>query len=164
MSLLQLSGRVNRHGLRERGPLLDFTLAPCPLFNLHPAFEQSALVLGELFREGKIEAKFCGDAFKRELDRADIKPFLDQLRREENAQSFETVEEIFRVISATTFTAVVKPELTERLNKFEPVPFRELQDGSVQLWLGKERDFQLPEIARLPGIIYGISATTLLLA
>jgi CRISPR-associated endonuclease/helicase Cas3 len=152
MSLLQLSGRVNRHGLRESGPLLDFTLAPHPLFNLHPAFEQSALVLGELFREGKVEAKFCGDAFKRELDRADIKPFLDQLRREENSQSFETVQEIFRVISATTFTAVVNPELTKRLNNFEPVPFRELQDGSVQLWLGKERDFQLPKIDRLPGI------------
>ena len=49
MSLLQLSGRVNRHELRERGPLLDFTLASHPLLNRHPAFEQSALVLGELF-------------------------------------------------------------------------------------------------------------------
>jgi CRISPR-associated endonuclease/helicase Cas3 len=152
MSLLQLSGRVNRHGLRGRGPLLDFTLAPYPLFNRHPAFEQSSLVLGELFREGKVDAKYCGDALQRELDRADIKPFLDRLKMEENALSFATVEDLFRVISAQTFTAVVKPELIDRLTSFQPVPFRELQDGSVQLWLGKEREFALPEFPHLRGV------------
>ena len=149
MSLLQLSGRVNRHGLRTRGPLLDFTLAPYPLFNRHPAFEQSALVLGELFREGKVSAKYCRDAFQRELNRSDIKSFLDRLKMEENAFSFVTVDDLFRVISAQTFTAVVKPELIDRLTNFRPVPFRELQDGSVQLWLGKEREFALPEFPHL---------------
>jgi CRISPR-associated endonuclease/helicase Cas3 len=152
MSLLQLSGRVNRHGLRGQGPLLDFTLAPHPLFNRHPAFEQSALVLGELFQEAKVEARYCGEALRRELDRADIKPFLDRLRIEENALSFATVEGIFRVISAHTFTAVVKPELIDRLASFQPVPFRELQDGSVQLWLGKETELALPRFPRLPGV------------
>jgi len=152
MSLLQLSGRVNRHGLRDRGPLLDFTLAPHPLFNRHPTFEQSALVLGELFREAKVDAKYCREALQRELDRADIKPFLDRLKMEENALSFATVEDLFRVISAQTFTAVVKPELIDRLASFQPVPFRELQDGSVQLWLGKEREFALPEFPHLRGV------------
>src|SRR6266446_5013753 len=85
MSLLQLSGRVNRHGLRGGGPIIDFTLVPHPLLNLHPAFEQSALVLGELFREDKVDAKYCREALQRELDRADIKPFLDRLKMEENA-------------------------------------------------------------------------------
>jgi CRISPR-associated endonuclease/helicase Cas3 len=152
MSLLQLSGRVNRHGLREQGPILDFTLAPFPLFNRHPAFEQSALVLGELFREGKVDDKHCLEALRRELNRADIKPFLDRLRMEEAAMSFAKVEDLFRVISAQTFTAVVKPELIDRLMKYPPVPFRELQDGSVQLWLGKEREFALPELRGLPGV------------
>lgn len=152
MSLLQLSGRVNRHGLRGRGPLLDFTLASYPLFNRHPAFEQSALVLGELFREAKVDAKYCREAFQRELDRSDIKPFLDRLKMEENAFSFGTVEDLFRVISAQTFTAVVKPELIDRLMKFQPIPFRELQEGSVQLWLGKEREFALPEFPQLKGV------------
>lgn len=152
MSLLQLSGRVNRHGLRGRGPLLDFTLAPYPLFNRHPAFEQSALVLGELFREKRVGAEWCLEALRRELDRNDIRPFLEQLRREENALSFATVEDLFRVISAQTFTAVVKSELIERLKSFKPIPFRELQEGSVQLWMGKERDFKLPEIPRLAGV------------
>jgi hypothetical protein len=154
MSLLQLSGRVNRHGLRGQGPILDFTLAPFPLFNRHPAFEESALVLGELFREEKVDARHCLEALRRELNRTDIKPFLDRLRREEAAMSFATVEDLFRVISAQTFTAVVKPELIERLMKFQPVPFRELQDGSVQLWLGKEREFELPEFEfpRLKGV------------
>jgi CRISPR-associated endonuclease/helicase Cas3 len=152
MSLLQLSGRVNRHGLRGRGPLLDFTLAPHPLFNRHPAFEQSALVLGDLFREGKVDAKYCREALQRELDRADIKPFLKRLKMEENALSFATVEDLFHVISAQTFTAVVKPELIDRLASFQPVPFRELQDGSVQLWLGKEREFALPEFPHLRGV------------
>jgi hypothetical protein len=152
MSLLQLSGRVNRHGLRGQGPILDFTLAPFPLFNRHPAFEQSALVLGELFREEKVDAKYCLEALRRELNRADIKPFLDRLRMEEAALSFATVQNLFHVISTQTFTAVVKPELIDRLMKLQPVPFRELQDGSVQLWLGKEREFALPEFPRLKGV------------
>ena len=87
MSLLQLSGRVNRHGLRDRGLILDFTLAPNPLFNRHPAFEQSALVLGELFHEDRVSAKWCLEALRRELNRNDIRPFLEQLRREEKAFS-----------------------------------------------------------------------------
>jgi CRISPR-associated endonuclease/helicase Cas3 len=152
MSLLQLSGRVNRHGLREQGRLLDFTLAPHPLLNQHPAFEQSALVLGELFREGKVHANYCREALRRELDRVDIKPFLDRLKMEENALSFDTVKKLFRVISAQTFTAVVEPELIDRLANFQPIPFRDLQDGSVQLWLGKEREFALPEFPHLRGV------------
>ena len=152
MSLLQMSGRVNRHGLRAEGPVLDFTLAPHPLFNRHPAFEQSALVLGELFGEGRVSAKYCLQALSRELARNDIRPFLAQLRREENAFSFATVQDLFRVISANTFTAVVKPELIDRLKRFEPVAFGELQQGSVQLWMGKEREFKLPEIPRLSGV------------
>lgn len=152
MSLLQLSGRVNRHGQRGQGPLLDFTLAAHPLFNRHPVFEQSALVLGELFGEGKVDAKYCREALQRELDRADIKALLDRLKMEENAQSFVTVENLFRVISAQTFTAVVKPDLIERLTRFQRVPFRELQDGSVQIWLGKEREFALPEFPHLRGV------------
>jgi CRISPR-associated endonuclease/helicase Cas3 len=152
MSLVQLSGRVNRHGLRERGPLLDFTLAPHPLLNRHPAFEQSALVLGELFRENKVQAKYCLEALRRELDRADIRQFLDRPKIEENALSFATVDRLFRVISSQTFTAVVKPELIDRVATFQPVPFRELQDGSVQLWLGKEREFELPEFPHMRGV------------
>jgi hypothetical protein len=153
MSLLQVSGRVNRHGLRVRGPLLDFALAPHPLFNRHPAFEQSALVLGELFKEDRVSARWCLEALRRELDRNDIRPFLEQLRREEAACSFGTVEDLFRVISAQTVTVVVRPDLIDRLTGFQPVSFDELQNGSVQLWLGRERRFALPEITpRLPGI------------
>ena len=36
--------------------------------------------------------------------------------------------------------------------KRRTIPFRELQEGSVQLWMGKERDFKLPEIPRLSGV------------
>ena len=63
-SLLQLSGRVNRHGRRGLGlgPVVDFRLSPHALLNRHPAFEHSALVLGELFTEGRITAAKCLDA------------------------------------------------------------------------------------------------------
>lgn len=152
MSLLQLSGRVNRHGRREQGPVIDFTLAPHVQFNKHPAFEHSALVLGELFTEGRVSAANCLEAMKRELDRTDLKPFLEQLRIQENGRNFPEVDELFRVISANTITVVVNPGLIERLRRYEPVPFRELQRGSVQLWLGREREFELEEFPRLPGV------------
>jgi len=152
MSLLQLTGRVNRHGRREQALVIDFTLAPHVLFNKHPAFEHSALVLGELFAEGRVAAGSCLEAMKRELNRSDLKPFLEQLRIQENGRNFPAVEELFRVISANTITAVVEPGLIERLQSYQPVPFRELQRGSVQLWLGKEREFELEEFPRLPGV------------
>jgi len=151
-SLLQLSGRVNRHGRREQGPVIDFTLAPHVLFNKHPAFEHSALVLGELFTEGRVSAAYCLEAMKRELNRSDLKPFLEQLRIHENGHNFPEVEQLFRVISANTITAVVNPGLIERLQSYEPVAFRDLQRGSVQLWLGKEREFELQEFPRLPRV------------
>jgi len=152
MSLLQLSGRVNRHGHRSRGPVIDFVLAAHAPFNKHPAFEQSALVLGELFTEGRVSAADCLEALRRELNRTDLKPFLEQLRIQENGRNFPAVEELFRVISASTITAVVDSELTERLQNYEAVPFRDLQRGSVQLWLGKEREFQLEEFPQLRGV------------
>jgi CRISPR-associated endonuclease/helicase Cas3 len=152
MSLLQLSGRVNRHGRRGQAAVIDFTLAPHALFNKHPAFEQSALVLGELFTEGRVSAGNCLEAMKRELNRSDLKPFLEQLRIQENGGNFPAVEELFRVISANTVTAVVNRDLIERLQNYEPVSFRDLQRGSVQLWLGKEREFKLEEFPLLPGI------------
>jgi CRISPR-associated endonuclease/helicase Cas3 len=152
MSLLQLSGRVNRHGRRNRGPVIDFSLAPHALLNKHPAFEHSALVLGELFAEGRVTASECLEAMKRELNRYDLKPFLEQIRIQENGRNFPEVEELFRVISANTVTAVVNPDLIERLQNYESVRFRDLQRGSVQLWLGKERAFELEEFVHLPGV------------
>lgn len=152
LSLLRLSGRVNRHGHRPKSPVIDFTLAPHALFNKHPSFEHSALVLGELFAEGRVSAASCLEAMKRELNRADVKPFLEQLRIQEHGRNFPEVEELFRVISANTVTVVVNPDLIERLQNYEPVPFRDLQRGSVQLWLGKEREFELEEFSPLPRV------------
>jgi hypothetical protein len=104
--------------------------------NRHAAFEQSALVLGELFGERelsgeeRVSAAYCREALRRELARNDLRPFLEHLQREENARSLATVERLFRVISANTFTAVVNLHLIERLKNFESVPFRELQKSA----------------------------------
>ena len=152
MSLLQVSGRVNRHGLRGRGRSwtsrsrhirysTGIQRLSSPRWCLASCSEKERWMPSIV--EMPCSVNWIGNISSR---------FWIGSRWKKAAQSFATVEDLFRVISAQTFTAVVKPELIERLTSFQPVPFRELQDGSVQLWLGKEREFALPEFPHLQGV------------
>jgi hypothetical protein len=51
-----------------------------------------------------------------------------------------------RVITADTQTVVVDSELVAKLERREPIRFRDLMEGSVQIWTNKVRDLRLESL------------------
>lgn len=133
VSLLQTAGRVKRHGGDEDSDVWLIRLSCEGLLKTHPGVKDAAQVLKEYCEKGcTISPNLCTDALKREIRLAGN--FLDTLQKEEDTMRFPSVEKGFRVINTDTRLAVVDEQLIIRLEKYEPVSWREIQQGSVQIW------------------------------
>jgi len=151
-SILQTSGRVNRSSEFTQADVWDIQLRHDHLLRPHPAFEGSARILGELFNENKVSPEFCTEALRREITQEGMpKKKQDILVAERNAD-FPAVEELFRVITSNTLTAVVDPDLARRLESREKITRDELQGGSVQIWQDRANDWGAADFEYLPGL------------
>lgn len=151
-SLLQTSGRVNRSGSHNPAKVWDFQLVFDHRLRKHPAFDDSAEVLGLLFDEGNVAPEFCTEAMRREIRRAGMKGIAELLVVAETKQQFEEVQSLFKVIDSNTEVAVVLPSLKKRLRENEHVSFQDLQNGSVQIYSNRRVDFALAPIVERPGV------------
>lgn len=151
-SLLQTSGRVNRSGEHGTADVWDFQLISDHRLRKHPAFDDSATIVGELFFEGKVSLMFCTEAMRREVRRTGIKSDASLLDAAEQKQQFVEVESRFRVIDSNTEIAVVQNSLKSRLRNRDAVSFQELQNGSVQIYSNRRIEFALAPIVERPGV------------
>ncbi|MCA9194239.1 MAG: CRISPR-associated endonuclease Cas3'' [Planctomycetales bacterium] len=151
-SLLQTAGRVNRNGEFGRADVWDIQLVNDQRLRAHPAFEDSAEVLGELFDIQLVSPEFCTEAMRREINRAGMKQVAERLVAAEAKREFETVESLFRVIDNATDCAIVDKRVINRLRSHEPVTFREIQDASVQIYSNRRSELALEPIAECPGL------------
>lgn len=151
-SLLQTAGRVNRSGEYGTADVWDLQLQYDHRLRKHPAFEDSAIVLGELFEEGKITPASCTLAMQREIRRAGMKSVAEQLCKAEAKLQFCEVEDLFRVINTDTVVVVVEKALIRRLRKRDNVSFQELQNGSVQIYSNKLAALAVEPIHERPGL------------
>lgn len=160
-SLIQIGGRVNRHGRDGLGEVIDFffdrgAFDSGRALTHHPGAKRSATVLGRLFEEGTLTGSF---------DPATVvtKALVDELRdlsgtvgevmfKAEGAGDYPGVAEAGRLITSDTRLVVVKPELRERLEGKERVSSRDLLAGSVQLWSNKIDHFGLQPIRKKPDV------------
>ena len=146
VSLLQTAGRVNRHGKNEDAEVWTIRLSEDGLLKHHPGFKDAATVLLELFEAGaKIAPALCTEALKREIRTAGV--FRNDLSTAEQQQRFPQVEQMFKVIATDTRTVVIDAQLVQRLVRHEPVDWRELQQGSVQIWGYRLEQLRVQEIA-----------------
>ena len=141
-STIQISGRVNRHGEYTEyggGIVYDFALAGMGITQ-HPGAAVSADVLHGLFCDDTLNLEAPSDvvtlAMKRELKAYGGLP-CDQLHKAESERDYPKVKELGRVIDADTRFIVVDPIIKKLLNKRVPVSFKELLQGSIQLWASK---------------------------
>ena len=140
-SLIQVGGRVNRHGERERGIVYSFRTLAGGLLTHHPTFKMSADVLDNFFERGKLvdpdPADVVTKAMQAELRRlANVggKPLMDA----EREFDYPLVAELGRVIDTDTRLVVVAEDLKRRVSdRKERVSRRDLLRGSVQLWAEK---------------------------
>jgi len=151
-SLLQIRGRVNRHGEYNSATVWDFELVSGGLVNVNPGLVDAAQVLGELWAEGKIDPAYCTEALEGEIRlglRADLPK---ELREAEASYDFPKVEELFRVIDQKTVTAIVSRTLQEKLKKGGPVDWREIQRHSVQIYANHLEGLGVVDLPELPGV------------
>jgi CRISPR-associated endonuclease/helicase Cas3 len=134
-SLIQISGRVNRHGGGPKAEVWDFQAADLQ-FTPNPALTASRAVVENAFRRGLLEQP-ASDAitvavteeFKRNSQADEVKA----LQQAEYDWEFATVAEKSRLINDDTVTAVVNPVLLIKLRARERVRHTELVRGSVSI-------------------------------
>lgn len=147
-SIIQVGGRVNRHGEHTEcggGRVYDFAIADEGITQ-HPAASVSADVLCDLMAVDKFNQDNPADvvtlAMRQELKALGGLP-SDLLLKAESERDYPRVKELGRVIDTDTRFVVVEPRLKELLRKRTPVDFRTLLQGSVQLWAHKIEELAL---------------------
>ena len=149
-SLLQIAGRVNREGRPITADVWDIQLVHDAWLRPHPTFQHSSIVLGELFDEGLVGVGSCTEALRREIRRSRLEK--EELLKAERAANFTKVAELFRVIDSPTLTAVVEETLKTKIESGQHVPNQELQNGSVQVYGSRIRDWGVREFDHVPGL------------
>ena len=141
-SFLQVSGRINRHGIRSFGRLFDFSIFSEDGLNHHPGFIESSDILNNLWSEivsDEVDSsELCSKAIRKELSRFPEKRNKSELLlSEEQKQGFQEVSTTYRVIDSDTATVIIDAKLVEKLEHGFPVNWQDLQNNSVQLWMQK---------------------------
>jgi CRISPR-associated endonuclease/helicase Cas3 len=159
-SLIQVGGRVNRHGEKGDGIVFDFVVDEGDGITRHPSARFSAAVLKRQLEAGLLSAEndpaaLITRAMAEEIsDRGGLGH--DSFAEAERHRNYPCVAEAGRVIDADTRLVIVDPMLIEQLITRERIGFRRLLAGSVQLWSTKINALRLecvpsrPELYRWP--------------
>jgi CRISPR-associated endonuclease/helicase Cas3 len=135
-SMLQIAGRINRHG-EESGneSIVSVVRFDDPNLTKNPSMKTAGQVLEALFEAGKVNAldasSLCTEALSLELREAN-KENLAEIKRAEEARSLKTVDELYNVIADETITVLVNPAL-KRFEDGEQLRSIDIVRGSVRL-------------------------------
>ena len=147
-SLIQIGGRVNRHGNRDTAEIWDFRIID-PLLNHHPAFDTSRLVLKRMFEEQLIQnlspTEAVTEAMRREI-MSDYNETAETIKECEQKCDYPQVAKLYRVIDADTRIVVIDKDIIAALEKWEKVSTLDLLRNSVQLWAQKIKSLSLESI------------------
>lgn len=162
VNLLQIAGRASRSGEYQDTEVWDFRHDADNGFSLHPQAKLSRRILKDLFddcgqKNRQPSPDDCTDALQREVlqDHGEKASRMDEIFQAEKDADYPQVAKLCRIIDAATQTVVVEPELIQRLenpDRSQWPDWRDMMLGSVQLWMGKEREFALPELRGLSGV------------
>lgn len=151
VSLLQISGRVNRSGNIDDSEVWTIRLREEGLLKTHPGIREAAQVLrGFLESDTVITPALCTEALKREIRL--VGEDLIKLYTAEVNMRFPLVEKEFKVINTATRIVLVNDNIAKKIEKYEHVDWREIQDGSVQIWGYKLDALEIKEINGKPGV------------
>lgn len=149
LSLLQASGRVNRHG--EYSPYAEmwsFTLQDDSLLKKNRQTDTSKDVLCTYFMKNlEISPSLSSQSLNDEVIRDDscLKTIKDFIKDEDEMQ-FQTINSKFKVIESNTLPAIVDTSLAEEIACGRG-DWSLLQKKSVSIWQNNKRKWQLREIA-----------------
>jgi CRISPR-associated endonuclease/helicase Cas3 len=128
-SMVQIGGRLNRHGIQEHAvvTVVSLEMGGGGFTELSAVRGESA-ILEKFFKLLDVNtlspADLCTRAMKRELRERDLSGIATELAKAEDKRDFPKVAEVYRVIKDDTITAVVDEDMAERLahhHKIEPL-------------------------------------------
>lgn len=138
MSLLQLAGRVNRNNEYNCCTVYDFRIDHnYEGTTNNPAFSPSIRVLKELFRENKIGHKYCTEAIQRELIERNKSDKNKAIEKYENDLDYGGMANKFKMITSAYHTIIVDSKIINEIDNGEPVSYKKLMRGSVQIYFTK---------------------------
>jgi CRISPR-associated endonuclease/helicase Cas3 len=134
-SLIQISGRVNRHGDERTAKVWDFCIGDAA-FTINPSLEQSRRVVELAFKEERWDMNL-GDLMTWAIEEewkllANDKKATDP-QDLETGWEFATVAHTTRLIGDDTAMAVVDRSMVERLHNEKQVNYLDLIRGSVSV-------------------------------
>lgn len=162
VNLLQIAGRASRSGEFDGAEVWDFRHNADSGLSLHPQAKLSRRILEQLFADVVRQNRQpgpddCTKAIQQEVlqDHGEKASRMEEICQAEKDADYPQVSKLCRIIDAATQTVVVEKMLIERLenpDRSRWPDWREMMLGSVQLWIGKERELALPELRELPGV------------
>jgi CRISPR-associated endonuclease/helicase Cas3 len=147
-SLVQIGGRVNRHGERTEGVVWDFIVND-PLLTLHPDFKSSREVVEDVFRKGMWDRDLTAlmtYALDEEFKRRPEEQKIGDLLQQEVAGSYPNVAKLTRLITSDTRLVLIDRDLIDAVREGRRVDRRKLMTHSVQLWFTRVNKLALTQI------------------
>lgn len=151
-SLLQLSGRVNRHGENESAEVWSIKLQPGGPLRRHARMDIPAGILTDLYARNHVAPAYCTDALRREVREQSNHGLIESLFQAERAKAYPAVADTFKVIDSETITALVPGPALDLIRQGQRPDWNTLQMHCVQIWANRKLDFALTEIQAYPGL------------
>lgn len=151
-SLLQLSGRVNRHGENESAEVWSIKLQPGGELRRHARMDIPAGILTDLYARKHVAPTYCTEALRREVREQSNHGLIASLFQAERDKAYPTVVDSFKVIDSETVTALVPGPALDLIRQGQRLDWNTLQMHCVQIWANRKLDFALTEIPAYPGL------------
>jgi len=137
-SMVQIGGRLNRHGVQGDAVVTVVSLETgAGGFTELPAVRVEAGILEQFFKRGDVNkldpAELCTRAMKRELGERDLGAKGAELVKAEAKREFPEVAKLYQVIEEDAVAAVVDEDLAERLLRHEKVEPLDVLKCSVRI-------------------------------
>lgn len=148
LSLLQASGRVNRHGNYQEAQMWSFVLQEDSELRSNPVVEVSREVLKYYLDKGEtISPDLSTQSIRDELIRDDsCMKYIRYLEESEENLEFQTVNDEFKVIDSNTITVIVDDALAEKV-AYGYADWRQVQRFSVSIRRERIKPWNIREIA-----------------
>lgn len=151
-NLLQLSGRVNRHGEHDCAEVWSIKLDTSCGLKGHARMKIPAGILTDMYAKKQVDSAHCTEALRREIREQSNNTLIDTLFQAEHTKDYPTVSEKFKVIDSETVTALVPGHVLDAIRLGLRPDWHTLQMHCVQIWANRKLDFALTEMPGYPGL------------
>lgn len=148
LSLIQASGRVNRHGIYSDAEMWNFKFQENESFNNNRSFTLSSEILERYFKVHKeISPALCTLSINDEITLDDsILRDVQRFKKRENEYAFETLAKEFEVIENNTLTAIFDPDLINKI-RYGKGNWQEVQKKAFNIRIGLQKKWGLEPIS-----------------